>query len=181
MNAVSATNGFTPTASSAAQNGTVVQAVDAAQLMWSQAVLSKDADALLSMYSFPVLFKPTLAAKVRTTPEGALSYFIGGDPDFPEDTGFLFNNWQKLRWERKALQLPPGPNGRILDMGHYWFTAPDGSETKVDYTFGYVPTPEGLKIDLHHSSLSVDSQDKPFPLWLCVASLAGAFYLGRRS
>lgn len=181
MQPIAASNGFTPTASAAVASNPVQQAVDAAQVAWSKAVISQDADALLSFYSFPVLFKPTLASEVRTTPEGALSYFVGGNPDFPEDSGFLFNDWQKIRWERRALQLPTSPGGRILDMGHYWFTAPDGSDTKVDYTFGYVPTPEGLKIDLHHSSLSVNGADKTFPIWLCVASLAGAFYLGRRS
>lgn len=156
-------------------------AVKRAQQDWTQAVLSQDYERLLSLYSFPVLFKPTLASSIRTTAQGARSYFIGGDPAFPEDSGFLFNNWKSIRWQPVALQPPTVANGRILSMGHYWFMGQDGKETKVDFTFGYIPTPQGLKIDLHHSSLSVDDSPKPFPLWLCAASLAGAFYLGRRT
>ena len=39
-------------------------------------------------------------------------------------------------------------------MGNYFFTGPDGSDTKVEYTFGYVRGDDGkLKINLHHSSL----------------------------
>ena len=38
-----------------------------------------------------VFFKPTLASgenTFRPTREGALAYFVGGNEDFPEDTGF---------------------------------------------------------------------------------------------
>ena len=38
-----------------------------------------------------VFFKPTLAHgknAFRSTKNGALSYFVAGDPEFPEDTGF---------------------------------------------------------------------------------------------
>ena len=41
-----------------------------------------------------------------------------------------------------------------IAMGHYYFTGPDGTETKVEYTFGYLKDGEGkLRIQLHHSSL----------------------------
>ena len=46
----------------------------------------------------PVLFKPTLATNpqtFRTTKQGALSYFVGGDPNFPSDKGFALGGWQK--------------------------------------------------------------------------------------
>ncbi|MGB0165204.1 MAG: phosphoribosyl-AMP cyclohydrolase, partial [Candidatus Thalassarchaeaceae archaeon] len=36
----------------------------------------------------------------------------------------------------------------------YFFTGPDGSETKVEYTFGYILGDDGrLRIQLHHSSM----------------------------
>ena len=47
----------------------------------------------------PVLFKPTLTSSpqtFRTTREGALSYFVGGDPKYPKDTGFALKGWKVI-------------------------------------------------------------------------------------
>jgi hypothetical protein len=39
-------------------------------------------------------------------------------------------------------------------MGNYFFTELDGTEIKVEYTFGYIKDSDGrLKINLHHSSI----------------------------
>ncbi|MBW2183666.1 MAG: hypothetical protein JRF49_07355, partial [Deltaproteobacteria bacterium] len=39
-------------------------------------------------------------------------------------------------------------------MGNYFFTQVDGTEVKVEYTFGYIKGSDGkLKINLHHSSI----------------------------
>jgi hypothetical protein len=46
-----------------------------------------------------VFFKPTLAYgqnAFRGTGEGTLSYFVGGDPEFPEDSGFALKHWVKV-------------------------------------------------------------------------------------
>ena len=37
-------------------------------------------------------------------------------------------------------------------MGNYFFTDLEGSEAKVEYTFGYKAIDGDLKIDVHHSS-----------------------------
>src|SRR6056300_1132951 len=45
----------------------------------------------------PVLFKPTLASgdqTFRPTKEGALSYFVGHDDNFPLDGGFGIKGWR---------------------------------------------------------------------------------------
>ena len=45
-----------------------------------------------------------------------------------------------------------------LAMGNYFFTAPDGAEVKVEYTFGYILDDDGkLRIQLHHSSMPAES------------------------
>ena len=82
-----------------------------------------------------VLFKLTKAAdkQFRPTPEGALSYFIGGNGNFPEDNGFALQPWTKVRFENATLILE---EGRALAMGNYFFTDLNGDETKVEYTFG---------------------------------------------
>ena len=100
-----------------------------------------------------VLFKPTKAAmkQFRGTKEGALSYFIGNNSEFPEDKGFALQPWTNVRFENSAFVLE---GTRALVMGNYYFTDTNGDETKVEFTFGYVKGVDGgLKIDLHHSSL----------------------------
>lgn len=99
----------------------------------------------------PVMFKPTLAAEdqFRETFPEALSYFIGTEGS--EDSGFAIKGWTKVRWENDSIYTD---SNSAMAMGNYFFTGPDGNETKVEYTFGYVPDAEGnLKINLHHSSL----------------------------
>lgn len=109
-----------------------------------------------SLYGYQdgtVLFKPTKVNKkqFRKTFESALSYFIGGNPDFPNDKGFALNPWIKVRFENAGVILK---ENYALAMGNYFFTDPQGNETKVEYTFGYYRDKnQKLKIHLHHSSL----------------------------
>lgn len=109
-----------------------------------------------TLYAFDlgtVLFKPTKAADVqfRLDKKAAKSYFIGGDDDFEEDHGFAINPWTAVRFENAAVILE---ETRALAMGNYYFTDLSGTETKVEYTFGYKKDANGnLKIDLHHSSI----------------------------
>ena len=54
-----------------------------------------------------VFFKPTLAFGPRTfrpTKEGALAYFVGGNPNFPEDTGFALKGWTAARYDNNAAE-----------------------------------------------------------------------------
>lgn len=101
----------------------------------------------------PVLFKPTFAVKeqFRPTFDGALSYFIGGNNDFPEDRGFAIKGWTKVRFENQEMVI----NGTTaLSMGNYFFTTPSDEEVKVEFTFGYIADSSGnLRIHLHHSSM----------------------------
>ena len=100
-----------------------------------------------------VLFKPTKASdvKFRTTKEGALSYFVGHNKNFPEDKGFALTPWTNVRFQNAGIYI----NGNVaLAMGKYFFTPLKGEVVKVEYTFGYVKKDDGsLKIILHHSSL----------------------------
>ncbi len=102
-----------------------------------------------------VLFKPTLAAvdQFRTSFDAALSYFVGGNPSFPEDRGFAIKPWTKVRW--KNYGIVNNSCAMAVAMGNYWFTPADGgADTKVEYTFAYVRGDAGdLKIVVHHSSV----------------------------
>lgn len=98
-----------------------------------------------------VMFKPTLAAddQFREDFDQALSYFIGSEGT--EDTGFAIKGWTNVRWENNGIFTT---EDAAIAMGNYYFTGPDGTETKVEYSFGYVMDDAGqLKINLHHSSL----------------------------
>lgn len=100
-----------------------------------------------------VLFKPTLASQVqfRDTRQGAISYFIGGDADFPEDNGFAVVQRKKIEFENAGMILK---DAEALTMGNYYFTDMEGNRTKVEYTFGFFRDEAGkLRINLHHSSL----------------------------
>ncbi len=101
-----------------------------------------------------VLFKPTLAAETqfRLTPEDALSYFVAGDKNHPEDHGFAIKPWNKVRFENAGLILL---GETALAMGNYYFTPVNGDkETKVEFSFAYIKDKEGkLKIILHGSHL----------------------------
>lgn len=98
-----------------------------------------------------VMFKPTLAAEdqFRETFAEALSYFVGTEGS--EDSGFAIKGWTNVRWESNGI-FTHGDSATA--MGNYFFTGPDGKETKVEYSFGYIRDDQGdLKINLHHSSL----------------------------
>lgn len=110
-------------------------------------------DQLYAFASGTVLFKPTKAseAQFRGTREEALSYFVASNGACSEDKGFALQPWTAVRFENSDVIL--GDN-YALAMGNYYFTDKSGSETKVEYSFGYTKDALGdLRIQLHHSSL----------------------------
>jgi hypothetical protein len=106
-----------------------------------------------------VLFKPTLTVApqtFRTTRAGALAYFVGGDSNFPKDTGFALKGWTKCE-SRNAAVFIAGDSA--TSMGNVMITGKDGKVTTVDKTWGYVKDDAGrLRIVLHHSSLPFSGQ-----------------------
>lgn len=118
-------------------------------------------DHINTLYGYqtgPVLFKPTLASddQFRSTFDAALSYFVASNNVCPEDEGFAIKGWTKVRFENDDVILD---DNRALAMGNYFFTGPDGSEIKVEYTFGYVAEGDGsLRIQLHHSSMPANTE-----------------------
>jgi len=110
-------------------------------------------DVLYAFETGNVLFKPTKAAdsQFRLTREAALSYFVGGNDKYNEDHGFAIHPWWKVRFENIATYFH---GDYAVAMGNYFFTQLDGTEVKVEYTFGYIKGSGGkLKINLHHSSV----------------------------
>ena len=106
-------------------------------------------------YGFgPVLFKPTMASgdqTFRPTKAGALSYFVGHDPDFALDGGFGLKGWRDVTSETEATFI----DGDVaLWMGSVSMTDHNGQVTTVDKSWGYTKDADGmLRIVLHHSSL----------------------------
>ncbi len=144
--------------------------VEAAQAKWCEALVEigrvgaagGDAKALAtrvlsSAYDYDagtVLFKPTLTSGDKTfrmTKAGALAYFVGGDPAFPDDQGFALKQWTKCRPEIAGVFA----DGDVaISMGNVHLESAKGDRVTVDKTFGYVRHEDGsLRIVLHHSSL----------------------------
>lgn len=115
-------------------------------------------DALYDYAEGKVFFKPTLAYGPRTfrpTREGALAYFVGGNPSFPEDTGFALKGWTKARYDNNAAENGIQIHGDIaITMGNVYLTGPDGTEIMVDKTFVFRRDKEGnLRLCVHKSAL----------------------------
>ncbi len=106
-----------------------------------------------------VFFKPTLAygdQTFRNDKKGALAYFIGGDPEYPNDKGFALTPWVKARYDNtgdknEGIQI----YGSIaITMGNVWVTSKDGKEIMVDKTWVFKKGKDGkLRIIVHKSSL----------------------------
>ena len=108
-----------------------------------------------------VFFRPTLAVApraFRTTKAGALAYFVGGDPNFPDDKGFAVvpAPWVKCRYDNaiegsNAIQI----HGNIaLAMGNVYLTGADGNEIFVDKVFAFRKGSDGkLRLIVHKSAV----------------------------
>ena len=166
-------NSSTPTGSPSVAPITEAQ-VNAAQQAWcdglvnvaqthvkggdAKAEAAKMIDDLYDYADGKVFFKPTLAFGPRTfrpTREGALSYFVGGNPNFPEDTGFALKGWTKARYDNNAAENGIQIHGDIaITMGNVYITGPDGKEVMVDKTFVFRRGGDGkLRLCVHKSAL----------------------------
>lgn len=101
-----------------------------------------------------VLFKPTLTEAphtFRTTREGALAYFVGGNPAFPMDQGFALKGWRNVEVQNAGIFI----TGNVATtMGNVRITDKTGQVTTVDKTWQFMKDDSGrLRIILHHSSL----------------------------
>lgn len=130
-----------------------------AQQAWAKAVTEQDVEALLSLYDFgtaeePLLFKPTLTDVIRLDEAGARSYFVGGNPDYPHDGGFLKHGWKRVEFHSAAGPVLKAGGLGYKDMGQYDFFNEKGEATRADYTFTYHKLDGKVLISLHHSSLT---------------------------
>jgi len=126
-------------------------------------------EVLSSAYNYDngkVFFKPTLAygdQTFRNDKKGALAYFIGGDPDYPNDKGFALTPWVKARYDNageknEGIQI----YGSVaITMGNVWVTGKDGKEVMVDKTWVFKKGKDGkLRIIVHKSALPFTPQTK---------------------
>ncbi|MCY4273567.1 MAG: phosphoribosyl-AMP cyclohydrolase [bacterium] len=130
------------------------QAYEADGIDGARAAASRMLDELYGYGLGPVLFKPTMASgeqTFRTAKKGALSYFVGHDPEYPLDGGFGLKGWRAVRSKTAASFI----DGDVaLWMGWVEMTDKGGQATTVDKSFAYKKDADGmLRIVLHHSSL----------------------------
>lgn len=120
----------------------------------AKALAEKVIDSAYGYQMGAVLFKPTLTEAPQTfrvTREGALSYFVGGNPAFPKDTGFALKGWTQCEIANSAVFIA---GDSASTMGNVSFTDKAGKVTTVDKTWTFVKDDAGkLRIVVHHSSL----------------------------
>jgi hypothetical protein len=179
--AMAATIAFTIAASASANTAVVNKGISeaeviAAQKAWGDALVeisttyekqglpaAKDlaGKVIDSAYGYqfgPVLFKPTLTQApqtFRTTRDGALAYFVGGDSNYPKDTGFALKGWKNVEIKNAAIFIA---GDVATSMGNVLFTDKSGQVTTVDKTWKFLKDDNGkLRIVVHHSSLPYTS------------------------
>lgn len=123
-----------------------------------KAVAGQMIDGLYDYAEGKVFFKPTLAFgknTFRSTREGALAYFVGGNPQFPDDTGFALKQWVKVRYDNNAAENGIQIHGDIaITMGNVYLTNAEGDEVMVDKTFVFRRCKDGkLRLCVHKSAL----------------------------
>jgi hypothetical protein len=126
-----------------------------------KAVASRLIDELYDYKDGTVFFKPTLAFGAnafRSTKEGALSYFIGGDPNFPHDTGFALKRWVEVRYDNNAAENGIQIHGNVaLTMGNFYLTDIEGKDIVVEKTLVFRRCGDGkLRLCAHKSALPFD-------------------------
>lgn len=118
------------------------------------------------MYDFSkgkVFFRPTLAMapqNFRTTRQGAIAYFVGGDAEFPDDKGFIKNRWISADYhndieDQEAIQI----HGNIgIAMGNVYLRNEEvgigGSQTVVDKLFVFQKRGGEVRLIVHNSAAS---------------------------
>ena len=127
----------------------------------AKAVAGQIIDDLYDYQEGVVFFKPTLAYgknTFRPTRAGALSYFVGGNKEFPDDTGFALKDWVKVRYDNNAAEKGIQIHGDIaITMGNVYLTNAKGEEVMVDKTFVFRRCQDGkLRLCVHKSALPFD-------------------------
>ena len=115
-------------------------------------------DALYDYAEGVVFFKPTLARgenTFRPTRSGAISYFAGGDPEYPEDTGFARKRWVKVWYDNIAAEKGIQIHGGIaIAMGFVFLRDAEGNDVIVEKTFVFRRCSDGrLRLCVHKSAL----------------------------
>jgi hypothetical protein len=123
-----------------------------------RAVASELIDELYDYSEGTVFFKPTLAFgknAFRSTKQGALSYFVAGDADFPEDTGFALKHWVEVWYDNNAAENGIQIHGNLaITMGNVFLRNVAGEELMVDKTFVFRRCSDGkLRLCAHKSAL----------------------------
>jgi len=116
---------------------------------------SEAKDFISKLYAYEteeVLFKPTLAAdaQFRLDNVAALSYFVGGNSNFAEDSGFAIKGWNAVRWENAGIKIT---HDCAICMGNYYFSMENEADLKVEYSIVLKKINGTLKMILHDSHL----------------------------
>ena len=124
----------------------------------ARAAAAEWVDALYDYADGTVFFRPTTAFGKHTfrgTRDGAISYFAGGDPVFPEDHGFALRRWTDVWCDNNAAENGIQIHGEIaITMGNVYLRSARGGEIMVDKMFAFRLSRDGsLRLCVHKSAL----------------------------
>jgi len=160
-----------PASSASAKRAPITeQEVNAAQQAWCDSLIniaktyaakgdykSVAAAVLSNQYNYDngtVLFNPTLTfgeQNFRMDKEGAAAYFIGGNPNYPNDKGFALKPWVSCRYTNAGVLID---GDFAATMGNVYLLDNKKNETVVDKFFAFKRGEDGkLRIIVHKSSL----------------------------
>lgn len=160
-----------------ADDSKALSSIEEAQRAWSKGIVrlgtlhsihgdyeTAGAQFVDSLYAFsirPVLFRPAELEEhpYRHTRDGAISYFVGGDPRYLEDKGFALEDWRSVHFS-SAGTLYQGDES--ITMGSVAFEGNGGVQTEADYVFGYVQDSTGrLRVNLFQTSYPEQTEPAP--------------------
>lgn len=80
-----------------------------------------------------------------------MSYFVGGDSNFPDDSEFALKDWILCEPENAAIFIT---GNTASTMGKVHFTDKNSNLTTVDKTWVFIKDDSrNLRIVVHHSSM----------------------------
>jgi len=100
----------------------------------------------------PVLYKPADAVErtFRTSREGAISYFVGGDRNFPQDKGFALQGWEHVHFTNVDVMFA---GDVAMTMGFVSYAGSSGVWRTAEITMGFILDEERqLRINMQHGT-----------------------------
>lgn len=119
--------------------------------LWADAIIGKEIDSLMNLYSEKAVLCPTLSPIIRDNHEKIKPYFVGGG-EFNDSPGFMNMNFVEVEFPVQYVIVEQDIG---VGNGIYIFQTESGEKISARYTFVFKKVDENsCQIITHHSSAS---------------------------